>query len=109
MVRVVSDSAETVSKVALITASNSLRPCAVVAEHRKISGNFSNHPAMRSVNAAMFADTSSGVPRSVLVADEARTELNCARAIPTQLQVDLLRRQSGIEQRGKRSKDWDDI
>jgi len=55
------------SSVAPITLSNSLRPFPVVDEQRNISGNCSNHPAMRAVNAAMFADTVSGVPRSVLV------------------------------------------
>ena len=55
-----------------------LRPCSVVAEQVKIAGNCSNHPAMRAVNAAMFACTVAGVSLSVLV--KTRTNGTALRA-----------------------------
>ena len=80
-----------------MTPSNSLRPCAVVAEHRKISGNFSNHPAMRAVNAAMFASTASGVP--VRLGEDEDERHGVAREPFHELQIHFLRRQPGLDQR----------
>ena len=55
------------AKTSVTTPSKAPLPCFESAEQVNISGNFSHHSEMRSLNTAMFACTSAGLTLSVLV------------------------------------------